>query len=894
MERVVAIKMLPTATMKDAAATARFQREVVAAAKLSHPNIVAAHDADEANGVHFLVMEYAEGSDLSALVKKNGPLPVAKAVNYILQAARGLEFAHKHGVVHRDIKPANLLLSSEGTVKILDMGLARIDSEGDTATQAELTGTGMVLGTVDYMAPEQALDTKHVDGRADIYSLGCSLYYLITAHAAYNGNSLMAKLLAHREQPIPSLGAEVPEELQAVFQRMVAKKIQDRYQTMTEVVAALEQCSSSQPTSGSFQQSVSTSPDADVLTFLRDIPTRTTQKPKPKAKPVNYAAPVKTGNRNRKLVLGAVGAGLLGLAILAGVLLKLRTKDGTLVVEVSQPDAVVQVLDADGKVEISQPGGKGAISISVDPGKHRLKVEKDGFQFFAQDFEMESGGTASIKATLEPVTAVAGQSDKPWNSLAFQKWMKDVAAIPAEKQVDAVAKKLQELNPGFDGKVSGEWGNDTPKIENGVVTEMGFATGNVTDISPVRALIGLKRLSCPGSFEFSNGGHWSNLSDLSPLQGMKLTDLNCYKTSVSDLSPLKGMPLTHLYCWTTAVSDLSPLRGMPLTELGCNDCDRVSDLTPLEDTKLATLTMNGTKVVDLSPLKKMQLVNISCYGCPVADLSPLANCKSLQSLDIRSTKVTAASVAALQKALPNCKIEWDEPATIKATLIEDKPWFKPAFLEWQKEVAAMPAEEQVKAVVKKLKELNFGFDGRVTPKIEGGVVTEVEFVTDNLTDISPVRALTGLKKLVCHGSGQGKGILSDLSPLKGIPLTRMDCGWTKVSDLSPLEGMPLVDLNCGTTHVSDLSPLRGMPLTLLGCEATNVLDLSPLKGMPLKILSCHSTQLNDLSPLKGMPSPLRYSCIRLVAACRIAIVDLSLHAKKYHQGDGHNPPDEKP
>ncbi len=123
MKRIVAVKMLPKAVTKDAAAVARFQREVEAAAKLRHSNIVAADDADEANGLHFLVMEYVEGQDLSALVKKNGPFPVAKAVNYVLQAARGLEYAHKNHVVHRDIKPANLLLNSEGTVKILTWAL---------------------------------------------------------------------------------------------------------------------------------------------------------------------------------------------------------------------------------------------------------------------------------------------------------------------------------------------------------------------------------------------------------------------------------------------------------------------------------------------------------------------------------------------------------------------------------------------------------------------------------------------------------------------------------------------------------------------------------------------------------------------------------------------------
>ena len=147
MKRVVAIKMLPPAVTKNAVATARFQREVEAAAKLLHPNIVAAFDADEANGAHFLVMEYVEGKDLSAHVKKNGPFSVDKAVNYILQAAKGLEFAHAEGVIHRDIKPANLLLDKKGVVKILDMGLARIDAPGgDIAAQAELTGTGASWG----------------------------------------------------------------------------------------------------------------------------------------------------------------------------------------------------------------------------------------------------------------------------------------------------------------------------------------------------------------------------------------------------------------------------------------------------------------------------------------------------------------------------------------------------------------------------------------------------------------------------------------------------------------------------------------------------------------------------------------------------------------------------
>jgi len=242
MDRTVAIKMLPPAMTKDAAALARFQREVKAAAKLFHPNIVPALDADQAGAVHFLVMEYVAGKDLSALVKNDGPLPVAKAVNYILQAAKGLEFAHGEGVIHRDIKPANLLLNKKGAVRILDMGLARIE-QGDGPAQAELTGTGTIMGTVDYMAPEQGVNTKSADARADIYSLGCSLYFLLTGKATYDGDSVAAKLLAHHQQPIPDLRRAKPDvspQLEAVFKRMVAKRVEDRYQSMTQVVQALE------------------------------------------------------------------------------------------------------------------------------------------------------------------------------------------------------------------------------------------------------------------------------------------------------------------------------------------------------------------------------------------------------------------------------------------------------------------------------------------------------------------------------------------------------------------------------------------------------------------------------------------------------------------------------
>jgi serine/threonine protein kinase len=650
MNRLVAVKLLPAAMTRDAAAIARFEREVHAAAKLRHSNIVAADDADQANGVHFLVMELVDGSDLSALVKKNGPFPVDLAVDYIRQAAKGLEFAHAEGVVHRDIKPANLLLDKKGTVKILDMGLARLSLDGNDAPQADLTSTGTIMGTVDYMAPEQALDTRTADARADIYALGCSLFYLLTGKATYDGYTLMQKLLAHREQPIPSLGsvrADLREQLETVFKKMVAKKLEDRYQTMTEVISALERCGSLQAMTQTFQLPVSTAAaDTSILSSSQMTSVKATVLSTPSAN----TAPARTGNIKK---LALLGAAVVGVAMLAVIIVSLKTKDGTLIVEVDQPDATVQVDDKE-VVHVIPKDGKGSVSISVDPGKHRLKVEKDGFADFGKEFEMKSGGKTPITAKLVPLeekpamvatkTPVAAlKTPLFFQSPGFEPWAKEVSAMPAEQQVKAVSKKLVELNPGFDGTVTDFEGKGTPKIQNGVVWELGFLTDNVADISPVRAFAGLNWLSCAGPQRENTPG--GKLVDLSPLKGMQLTNLNCLinrqlhdisplagmplmsltlsLTNVSDLSPLKDLPLRALFIGGLPITDLSPLEGMKLQQLDIAYSKRISDLTPLKNQPLYTFVLNHTSVADLSPLKGDSLIYLVCSNTQISDLSPL-------------------------------------------------------------------------------------------------------------------------------------------------------------------------------------------------------------------------------------------------------------------------------
>lgn len=248
--RVVALKLIRKERLDNPEALRRFEREVRAASALSHPNIVPALDADQIDGTLLLVMEYIEGaSDLKQLVKKNGPLPVPQACEYIRQAALGLQHAYERGMVHRDIKPANLLLTAGGnTIKILDMGLARLDESGaDDDKSSTMTREGTFMGTPDYIAPEQALESHTVDIRGDLYSLGCTFYYLLSGRVPFPTGTLLQKLNKHQfeePQPVEQRRPELPAVLAVVVRKLMAKKPEDRYQTPAELAAVLAAVSS--------------------------------------------------------------------------------------------------------------------------------------------------------------------------------------------------------------------------------------------------------------------------------------------------------------------------------------------------------------------------------------------------------------------------------------------------------------------------------------------------------------------------------------------------------------------------------------------------------------------------------------------------------------------------
>ncbi|HYH67747.1 MAG TPA: protein kinase, partial [Urbifossiella sp.] len=240
LKKWVAVKLLHPARV-DARAVARFEREIEVAGRLDHANIVRATDAGRADGFHYLVMELIDGADLARIVRRHGPLPVAEACELIRQAAVGLQHAHEHELVHRDIKPSNLMLSARGVVKVLDLGLARL--RGDP-TAGTLSVTGQVMGTADYMAPEQWEASHEVDIRADIYSLGCTLFTLLTGSPPFAGpglDTLYKKLKAHHEAPVPPLsgGHPVPAELEKLVGRMLRKTPALRPQAPEEVAREL-------------------------------------------------------------------------------------------------------------------------------------------------------------------------------------------------------------------------------------------------------------------------------------------------------------------------------------------------------------------------------------------------------------------------------------------------------------------------------------------------------------------------------------------------------------------------------------------------------------------------------------------------------------------------------
>jgi formylglycine-generating enzyme required for sulfatase activity/predicted Ser/Thr protein kinase len=428
LERPVAIKVISPTVLDNPDALARFHAEAKAAGKLDeHPNIARAYDADQAGELHFLVMEYVEGMSLAQVLERRGPLPIAHACHYIRQAALGLQHAFDKGMVHRDIKPQNLMLAPKNVVKVLDFGLARLRDDRKRVSP-RLTQLESFMGTPEYVAPEQAMDAREADTRSDIYSLGCTLYALLTGQPPFVEDTIGKLVLAHVEkEPVPLHEAcpEVPAELSAVVAKMLAKDPAQRYQRPDEVAQALAPFAKARAKaaaagaaaapSGAVPADAGTRVGGDTSRVkalgasrlpakpaadeggkgspFEGLAEASAAAPKRAKKAVNEANSAPAAWWKRPAVMAGAGVAVLLLVLVslwAAGTFRVKMPDGTvLVIEVNEPNPDVFVDGEKITVTWSNGGKQAEISRAADSAK--VEVRKDGFTVSGEKVELKDG-----------------------------------------------------------------------------------------------------------------------------------------------------------------------------------------------------------------------------------------------------------------------------------------------------------------------------------------------------------------------------------------------------------------------------------------------------------------------------------------------------------------------
>ncbi len=857
MDRMVAIKLLPAALTKDEAAVKRFQREVKAAAKLAHPNIVQAFDASVQRGVWYLVMEHISGRDLSALTHEHGPLPVASAVDYILQAARGLAYAHAEGVVHRDIKPANLLLDRKGTVKILDMGLARFDTSADDADH-QLTGSGQVMGTVDYMPPEQAQSTHDCDARSDIYSLGCSLYRLLTCDSVYHGETAVKKILSHMSAPIPSLcdnRPDVPAEIDRIFQKMIAKAPDQRYQHADELIADLEAWRRADEADGGSSANLGDQ-DSKLSEFFRSIehfgntrhglPSATVMAPSEVAAPQTAMQPtlsrmtaevmtsahaarlapnlsdqigtlrrLTSGRGKPPVALFASVIGSVVLVMVLGIWLIVRDKEGNEVARVRVPEG--------GSVERTTTppvkGGPAKTPAGTAWPRANAKIPADPHRRAAEAV-LAAGGTVTI-LTAPGEKTVSKLADLPDEPFAVWKITVFNSPVPLSGLIDAMAPIQRSLDAlvidRTDGQVTQLSNQDLEKLSNLNCRVVSLNRTGVTDAC-ANALAG-----------------WRGVSELQ-LSYTGAGDQFCHV--------LANWPtLSTLNLGQTLVTDdgIKALENCPnLNTLNLGICQGITE--------------KGLASIQRMP----QLRHLNLYGTNLGDecIDALAAAGHLRYINLQSTQISDEGARRLQSRLPQTYIvhpaaelppaeqelvRWalghkarirhadysqakpDEPVLLPAETIDFAAGSPPA------------SEAESLSHARSLRSL---------------IWPDLVSADEAMTHVSKVASLVSLTMEKSDLSEEGLGRLSSLTSLEQVSLSanprlddnalrqfpKLPCLWRLVLDGCPVTG-------AGLEHLQRAPQLQILSLQSLPLEAESVRHLVPLKQ--LRYLTLYNSPLVD-------------------------------------------------
>jgi serine/threonine protein kinase len=708
--RTVALKVMLPAVAADGTARQRFLREAQAVAAIKHDHIVSVYAVGEDRGIPYLAMELLEGELLETKLQHDGKLPVSEVVLIGHQISLGLAAAHERGLIHRDIKPSNVWLESceaasggvangenpaghhsPVRVKILDFGLARI-----VGADAQITQQGAILGTPAYMAPEQA-DGKTLDPRCDLFSLGCILYRMTTGELPFRGIDVMSMLLAvATENPRPprEIDPLVPGSLSRLIIRMLAKKPHGRPPSALAVARALEQVGAGggRPSKKWLAASATTvvglilialwaggmidlrTPDAvvEASKSKSDPPQPNADSGKqPSIPPIEPKKPDAPLPPDRPGWIGErwirVVSGLPAEKQVTAVRTALQERntdfDGT--IKHRSADGVVTEFELNTETVhdlsplIALTGLQRLDCSSAQPWQSSLAdlspLTRLPLRSLRYPYHTHLG--AEPLRSIKTLTTV---NDQPvaefWKTVDAEiedaaSFAKRVAGLSPKDQPKAVADRLKERNPGFDGDVVG-------RIDNGAVVDLNVNMTGVADISPVLSLNELRNLTLQPKKGLAL------LKDLTPLRALKLTRLSLHSCSqVRDLAPLKdlpltqlnlgecgkirelthlkNMPLTWLYLrYLSEVDDLSPLSGLPLTYLDITVCGQLRDLSPLEGLKLNHLNFgNCSQISDLTPLKGMPLTYLGAERIQaVRDISPIRG-MPLRHLRIHDTRI---------------------------------------------------------------------------------------------------------------------------------------------------------------------------------------------------------------------------------------------------------------
>lgn len=663
LNRFVAIKMLPAGLLDNDIARQRFDRELKAAGKVLHPNIVTAFDAGQTGNTDYLVMELVEGFDLAQLERCVNPLPIAAVCELIRQASLGLAQVHQLGLVHRDIKPANLMLGPNGQVKILDLGLALLQQSMATESGAELTNTNQMMGTFDYMAPEQCVDSHAVDQRADVYALGATLFRLLTGSAPFahrrsltQVGRLSAKLLENPPSP-SELRNDVPAALATLVERMLAREPEQRVASAAEVARLLAPfCRSADleklfAAAGESQATASLSKTATLgPTVLAPIVLAPNEPISDNGQQAETRAHPRVGFSavwpRLALLLAATAA-----AILAGVFF-LQTKHGTLRVEINDPQITAQI---SGEKVILRQGDRDK-EITLSPGERKLLIERDGFRFETNQIEIRNGQQVSLRVELLDGEITVRKDDKVIGSktLPTPPSLPQQAAIPADPQPEPPPAQPPRL-PGptaSEGEIAkylatldaqvGTVTLDPAKPDEVKITSLRWADAHSNP--SVEALQPCARLRHLESLGYHGGN-----------EGFKLF-LGCTEIKALEMGPAQmdaeGAKL------------IARLPKIERIQVPCGDCRAfMAELTKIPTIKhihLYRCQVNNDDVEVLIDMPQLREFWISSPGTTPLNSDVIKHLKKMKQL----TKLTIdwaggpseAEVKELRAALPNCAV----------------------------------------------------------------------------------------------------------------------------------------------------------------------------------------------------------------------------------------------